>query len=124
MDKTGGSILKKHVYFLHPDTIFLDDKTGSGVYCGLYNVTQEQIDFGHCAHPGDAIQIDEGKKQRYYSSREYKEIQRIAGIKAQLAEIDRKKIRAISDSILSGDNSRLKELEEQAEKLRGELKSE
>ena len=52
----------KHVYFEHPDTVFLDEQNGSGVYCGLYDVTQEQIDFGHVAKPGEGIQIDQGKK--------------------------------------------------------------
>lgn len=54
----------KHVYFLHPDTIFRDTKTGPGIYCGVYDCTEEQVNFGHCAHPGDQIQIDQGKKAR------------------------------------------------------------
>ena len=57
----------KHIYFLHPDTIFHDEQTDipNSVYCGLYEVTQDQISFGHLAKPGEPIQIDEGKKTRY-----------------------------------------------------------
>jgi hypothetical protein len=53
----------KHVYFNHPDTVFLDEQNGEGVYCGLYDVTEEEILFGHVAKFGEAIQIDQGKKQ-------------------------------------------------------------
>jgi hypothetical protein len=54
----------KHVYFQHPNTLFYDEQTdiANSVYCGLYDVTREQILFGHVAKPGEAIQIDQGKK--------------------------------------------------------------
>lgn len=56
--------MKKFVYFDHPNTLFLDEQNGTGVYCGLYDVTPEQIRYGHCARPGNPIDIDEGKKNK------------------------------------------------------------
>lgn len=44
-----------------------------------------------------------------------------APIVAQLDEIDAKKIRALSDAILTGDNLRLQQLEAQAADLRAQL---
>jgi hypothetical protein len=48
---------------------------------------------------------------------------RISVIDSSLDAIDKKKIRAMTDAILSGDNSRLKSLEAQALALRTERKT-
>lgn len=44
-----------------------------------------------------------------------------ATVKAKLARIDSQKIRALTDFILTGDKTRLQELEDQAAALRAEL---
>ena len=46
---------------------------------------------------------------------------RIAGIKQALSAIDDKKVRALTDAVLSGDKARLQTLETQAATLRAEL---
>ena len=45
----------------------------------------------------------------------------IASIKTQLALVDAKKVRAITDAILTGDNNRLQTLETEAQTLRNDL---
>ena len=47
----------------------------------------------------------------------------ISSIKTQLGLIDAKKVRAITDAILSGSNTRLQELETQAQTLRNDLQA-
>lgn len=46
---------------------------------------------------------------------------RVLDIKTALVVIDQKKVRALTDSILSGDKTRLQALEDQAQALRNEL---
>ena len=49
-------------------------------------------------------------------------MERIAAIDAELTSIDIQKVRAISDALLTGDKTRLEQLETQAQGLRTERK--
>lgn len=76
---------------------------------------QHRISSAGIAPPSDALDSDPGP-----SSEETKTLQ-IASIKAALSRLDKDKIRPLTDALLSGDMTRLREIEAQQQALRDEL---
>lgn len=67
--------------------------------------------------PADALDSDPGPTAAQVKA------ERVEAIKGALAKLDQDKIRPLTDALLTGDKTRLVELESQQQALRDELKS-
>ena len=109
--------MDKHVYLLDNGELHFSDLQDGNhqQYSGFYtDITEEQLLYGTCEFLGSPIKID--TKRPSYIDKLRKD-----AIKEQLNLIDQKKVRAISDSLLTGDTSKLRQLEEEATALRSQL---